>query len=163
MLLTGGIGFSGQILHFGIMDELIFPAYPLRTESRDGQDFVWDDIRKKWVVLQKEEYVRQLLVHFLVEEKKVSRSLISIEKEIRYQNLRKRFDLVVFDRTGKPFILCEVKAPDVPLTQDTLNQIARYNATIQAPHLLLTNGCQLLFFSLSPEGKYLFKKSGWLD
>ena len=145
------------------MNKLIFPAYSLKTESRNGQDFVWDEIRRKWIVLQKEEYVRQLLVHFMIKEKKVSRSLISIEKEIRYKNLRKRFDLVVFDQMGKPFILCEVKAPDVPLTQDTLNQIARYNVNIHAPHLLLTNGCQLLFFSLSQEGKYLLKKTGWLD
>ncbi|MDX2248865.1 MAG: type I restriction enzyme HsdR N-terminal domain-containing protein [Bacteroidia bacterium] len=137
---------------------LIFPSYKLKTEIRGNQEYVWDIIRKKWILLQKEEYIRQLLVHYLIEEKQVSRVLISVEKEILYNELRKRFDVVVFNREGKPHILCEVKAPDIPLAQDTLHQIARYNAVIKAPHLLITNGQNLLFFSQTEAGKYIQKK-----
>lgn len=141
---------------------LIFPLFDLKTEIREDQEFVWDIIRKKWIVLQKEEYVRQLLVHFLIENKGISRALISVEKEIRYNELRKRFDVVVFDTNGNPLILCEVKAPEITLTQDTLHQIARYNVVIQAPHLLITNGLNLLFFSQTQEGKYIQNKT-WMS
>ncbi|MEZ4771742.1 MAG: type I restriction enzyme HsdR N-terminal domain-containing protein [Bacteroidia bacterium] len=141
---------------------LVFPLYNLKTEIREGQEFVWDIIRKKWIVLQKEEYIRQLLVHYMIEVKGISRVLISLEKEIQYNELRKRFDVVVFDKEGKPLILCEVKAPEVPLTQDTLHQIARYNVVIQAPHLLITNGLNLLFFSQAEDGKYVQNKD-WLS
>jgi len=142
--------------------DLMFPAYPLKTEWREGQEYIWGIIRKKWFVHQPEEYVRQILLHWMIKEKNVSASLISVEKEIRYLKLRKRFDVVVYDKKGKAFILCECKAPAVPLSQDTLNQIARYNANIQAPHLLLTNGMELLFFSLE-EGKYVHKVAGWWE
>lgn len=140
--------------------DLLFPAYPIKIEMREGRKSIWGVIRKRWFVLQPEEYVRQSLLHWMIEDKGVSASLISVEKEIKYLKLRKRFDVVVYDKKGKAFILCECKAPGVPINQDTLNQIARYNATIQAPHLLLTNGQELLFFSLEG-GKYLHKSSGW--
>ncbi|MEZ4829137.1 MAG: type I restriction enzyme HsdR N-terminal domain-containing protein [Bacteroidia bacterium] len=139
----------------------IFPDYPLKKEIRDGQEYVWDIIRKKWISLQKEEYIRQLLIHFLINKKGISASLISVEREIQYNNLRKRFDVVVFDSNAKPLILCEVKASDVTISQDTLQQIARYNKVIQAPHLLITNGIVLLFFSLTEEGRYMLQKN-WL-
>ena len=138
----------------------IFPPYSLRTEWREDQEYIWGLIRKRWFVHQPEEVVRQCLLHWMIQEKEVSASLISVEKEIKYLKLRKRFDVVVYNREGKAFILCECKAPDVPLSQDTLNQIVRYNTTIQAPHLLLTNGRELIFFSLE-EGKYVHKPAGW--
>lgn len=123
---------------------------------------IWGIIRKKWYVLQPEEWVRQALLDWMIREKGISAPLISVEKEIRYLKLRKRFDVVVYDKAGKAFILCECKAPEVPLSQDTLNQIARYNTSIRAPHLLLTNGMQLLFFSLEG-GKYVHRREGWFE
>lgn len=140
--------------------DLIFPPYPLKTELQEDQEYIWGLIRKRWFVHQPEEYIRQLLLHWMIQEKGVSASLISVEKEIKYLKLRKRFDVVVYDKQGKAFILCECKAPDVPLSQDTLNQIVRYNVSIQAPHLLLTNGRELVFFSLE-NGQYIHKPSGW--
>lgn len=143
--------------------EMAFSQYPLPIEQREGQDFVWDIIRKKWVVLQPEEEVRQALLHYLIQDRNVAPGRIGVEREIRYNQMRRRFDLVIFDKYGNPFVLCECKAPEVPLSQDTLNQIARYNASIQAPHLLLTNGPVLLFFSLQEDGKYHFQKTGWYE
>lgn len=142
---------------------MALPKYPLKIQTVDEQKQVWDFLRKKWVVLTPEEEVRQYLLHYLVEEKGVSIPLIAIEREIKYYKLRKRFDVVVFDGNGKPFIICECKAPGVKLSQDVIYQIARYNATLQAPHLLLTNGKGLLFFSVNEEGKYDFREDGWFE
>lgn len=137
--------------------------YTLKIQTVDEQKQVWDFLRKKWVALTPEEEVRQHLLHYLVSEKNVSPALIAIEREIRYYKLRKRFDVVVFDGNGKPFIICECKAPAVKLSQEVLYQIARYNATLQAPHLLLTNGKGLLFFSMNEGGKYDFREEGWFE
>lgn len=144
-------------------EALIFPPYDIPLETAEDKQWIYDVIRRKWVVLQPEEWVRQHLVHYLVRAKQVSPGLISVEKEIRYRDLRKRFDVVVFDQKGKPFILCEVKAPQIPVNQDTLNQIARYNETLQAPHLLLTNGLMLAFFSQQTDGSYAFQPGGWWE
>lgn len=144
-------------------EELIFPPYDIPLETAADKQWIYDVIRRKWVVLQPEEWVRQHLVHYMVRAKGVSPNLISVEKEIRYRDLRKRFDVVVFDRKGQPFVLCEVKAPQVPVNQDTLNQIARYNESLQAPHLLLTNGLMLAFFSRQEDGSYAFQSDGWWE
>ncbi|WNJ16000.1 type I restriction enzyme HsdR N-terminal domain-containing protein [Pontibacter sp. G13] len=146
-----------------MMEELIFPAYPLHTHEEDGQTYIWDIIRKKWMVLQPEEWVRQHLVHFLILDRQVSKNRISVEKEIRYLKQRKRFDVVVYDAYGKPFILCECKAPEVPIKQAAFHQVARYNQQIQAPHLLLTNGKVFYFFSLAEDGSYALQENAWYE
>lgn len=137
--------------------------YPLRVETREEALWVWDMIRKKWVRLTPEEHVRQQTIHFMVKEKEVSPGLIGVEKGIAYHEMEKRFDLVVFDRTAQPFILCECKAPSVALSEETLRQAARYNMTLQAPHILITNGANWLFFSLDPKGTYQHQPSGWWE
>ena len=139
--------------------KLIFPDYPVQIESRDGKPHIWGIIRKKWLVLQKEEYIRQLLIHYLVEERKLSMARISVEKEIRYLGMRRRFDLVVYDKYGTPWMLCECKAPDIPISQATLHQIARYNMSLQAPYLLVTNGEGLWIFGKNEDGKYILEES----
>ena len=73
--------------------------------------------------------------------------------------MRRRFDVVVFDQHGKPWMLCECKAPDVPITQATLHQIARYNSTLQAPYLLVTNGEGLWIFGRNESGEYVLEES----
>ncbi|RMG23215.1 MAG: type I restriction enzyme HsdR N-terminal domain-containing protein [Bacteroidetes bacterium] len=141
--------------------QFAFPPYPLRRQQRDGKQYVWDVLRKKWLVLSPEEFVRQQLVHYLLHEKGVSAALIAIEKEIRFHRLKKRLDVLVFDAEGKPFILCECKAPEVKLGQNTLHQIARYNVGLQAPHLLITNGLELWFFSKNEAEQYELQAGGW--
>lgn len=142
----------------------VFPEYTLKTEQREAETFVWDGLRKKWLLLTPEEYVRQQLVHYLIDQKQVSPALMGIEKEIMYNGQRKRLDLVVFDQEAHPLVLCECKAPEVPLSQQTLHQIARYNQSLQASHLLITNGWSWLFFSRSADtGQYHHNPSGWLD
>lgn len=137
------------------------PQYPLKIEEREGIDYVWDHIRKKWLQLTPEEYVRQQLIEFLIREKNIAPSLIGIEKGLRYNKMAKRLDVLVFDQEGKPFILCECKAPSVKLSQETLYQVARYNVTLNAPHIVITNGASFLFFSRGEKGNYEFKENAW--
>lgn len=139
--------------------ELIFPDYPLRIEHRDGKAHIWGIVRKKWLVLQKEEYIRQLLICYLVEERGLSLGRMSVEKEIKYQGMRRRFDVVVYDKHGKPWMLCECKAPEVPIDESTFHQIARYNSTLQTPYLLLTNGAVLWLFGRNESGSYVLEES----
>ncbi len=134
------------------------PRYSLHTEESEEQVMVFDPIRKAWFVFQPEEEVRQHLIQFLIREKGISPNLISVEKEIAYRGTRRRFDVVVFDRNGSPDIVCECKAPEVAITQDTVNQIARYNTVLKAPHLLLTNGKGLIVFSIQEGGKFVINK-----
>lgn len=138
---------------------LIFPDYPLRIEHQEGKAHIWGLVRKKWLVLQKEEYVRQLLICYLVEERGLSMGRMSVEKEIRYQGMKRRFDLVVYDKQGQPWMLCECKAPDVPINQTALHQIARYNSVLQTPYLLVTNGAGLWIFKRNDAGEYLLEES----
>jgi len=137
--------------------------YSLRTDHINGIPFVWDIVRKKWVKLSGEEHVRQQLLHYLIYKRGVARGRIGVEKQIMYNNMIKRFDVVVFDHEAKPWILCECKGPDVAIRPDTIHQVARYNQTLQAPHILLTNGKTWLFFSKNEKGRYQFRESGWLE
>jgi Type I restriction enzyme R protein N terminus (HSDR_N) len=134
--------------------EWIFPPYPISTEERDGETYVWDPIRRKWLVRQPEEWVRQHLICYLVLDRKVSRARIGVEKEIRYRDLRKRFDVVIFGPRGEAHMLCECKAPEIELTEDTIHQALRYNHSLDAPHLLITNGKRLLIYSRDTEGRF---------
>ncbi len=141
----------------------MLPKYELRTKYEDDKPWIWDQIRKKWLVWQPEEAVRQQLICYLTEEKNISPALIGVEKEVKYHKIRKRFDLVVFDRNGVPFILIECKAPEVQITKAALQQVAMYNATLEAPYLLLFNGHQWAFFSKDDQGIFQFVPRGWYD
>ena len=134
--------------------DLIFPDYPLKIELREGKPHIWDIIRRKWLVLQKEEYVRQLLIHYLIEAKGYPKGLMAVEKEVRYLDSRRRFDVVVYDKHGQPWMLCECKSPDVPFSDAVLHQIARYNQEMQAPFLLITNGSGCWVFERDESGAY---------
>jgi len=120
----------------------------LSTQVQDGKPLVFDPIRKKQVVLQPEELVRQLLIQYFLIQKSVSRSLIAVERQIQVLNHTRRFDLLVFNSKGNPDLLVECKAPDIPLTQDVFDQIARYNYAFKVPYLLVCNGMESIFFEV---------------
>ncbi|MFI5221992.1 MAG: type I restriction enzyme HsdR N-terminal domain-containing protein [Bacteroidia bacterium] len=113
-------------------------------KSVENTNYIFDIIRKKFVVLTPEENVRQHLLWYLIHEKKYSASLIAVEKGLRLHGMKKRFDLLVFDRSGKPRLLAECKAPEVKLTQKVFEQIANYNRKFRVRALLVTNGIQHL-------------------
>jgi len=121
---------------------LNFPAIEARTKAEGERTLIFDSIRKKYVVLTPEEWVRQHLIHYLIMEKDYPAMLISVEKPLKYARVDKRSDVLVSDRNGQPLMLAECKAPDVAITQKVFEQIAIYNLTIQAPCLMITNGLQ---------------------
>ena len=112
------------------MRPLNFPAYDFRFKSNENNVHIFDVIRKKFVVLQPEEWVRQHTVHYLMEGKHYPKSLINIEKQLKINSLKKRYDIVVFNSKGEIEILVECKAPEVKITQEVFDQIARYNLSL---------------------------------
>ena len=122
------------------MLELTLPAFDYKVKKQSGAVMIFDVIRKKYVVLTPEEWVRQHVVHYLTEVKNVPAALLAIEREIDLYGLRRRFDVVAFDREGKPWLLVECKAPTVPLTRQVFDQAFRYNMTLEAPYVAITNG-----------------------
>jgi type I site-specific restriction-modification system R (restriction) subunit len=117
-----------------------FSIYDFRTEDREGKKFIFDEVRKRFVPLTSEEWVRQHVLHYLIYDKKFSKSLIAVERGIQLNGLRKRFDVVVFGREGKPVIIVECKASEEKLNEKVFEQIARYNLSLQVDYLWISNG-----------------------
>jgi len=141
------------------MQELNFPSYSFRIKSSENKTLIFDIIRKKYVILTPEEWVRQHVILFLIEEKKYPVSLIAVEKQLKINSLSKRTDVVVFNRKGTPEILIECKAPTVAINQQTFDQIARYNLTAKSNYLMVTNGLNHYFCQIDFEKEtYIFLK-----
>ncbi len=134
---------------------MIFPEYDIVISTESEIRKVWDISRKKWIIYTPEEEVRQHLLHYLVREKGIPLSMIAVEKEIKLYKRKKRFDIVVFDKSGNPLILCECKAPEIDITQQTVYQIGEYNVVLKAPFLLITNGLKLFFYRLDENGAFV--------
>ncbi len=113
---------------------------------------IFDEKRRQWVILTPEEWVRQNVFQWLVQDLKYPQEMIAVEKEIRLFDLVKRFDLLVYDKDFQPWMMVECKAQSVPLTQQTLMQVLRYNIAIPVPYLLIINGLQAMAFN-KVEGK----------
>lgn len=141
------------------IQQLNFPFYSFRFQQKDNKTFIFDEIRKKFVVLQPEEWVRQHVIRFLIEEKKYPKSLINVEKELIINGLSKRYDVVVYRNTGEIFLMVECKAPAVAITQTTFDQIARYNLSLKSRNLMITNGLHHYYCQMNyEENKYVFMK-----
>jgi hypothetical protein len=139
------------------MQKLNFPTYTFRFKNSENKVAIFDAIRKKFVILTPEEWVRQNVVQFLLEEKKYPKSYINVEKVIKINGLTKRYDIVVFQPNGQLFLLVECKAPEVSISQNTFDQIARYNIVLEAEYLMVTNGLNHYFCQMDFENeKYLF-------
>lgn len=121
---------------------LNLPSYPLRIKQENTGTYIFDEIRKKFLLLTPEEWVRQHLVQFLIRDKKYPRSLIKLEGGLKLNSLQKRSDILLFNNLGEKILLVECKAPAVRITQDTFDQIARYNFIHRVHWLLVSNGLQ---------------------
>lgn len=124
------------------MHKLNFPEYQFKVKNSENKRLIFDKIRKKYMVLTPEEWVRQHVISYLLVEKKYPISLVAVEKQLELNKLKKRFDVLVFQSNGKPNIIVECKAPNVNITQETFDQIARYNMSLNADYLMVTNGMQ---------------------
>ena len=139
------------------MRKLNFQLYHFRFKNSENKVSIFDAIRKKFIILTPEEWVRQHVVQFLLEEKKYPHSLINVEKVLKVNGLRKRYDVVVYSPDGSIFILIECKAPEIKIAQATFDQIARYNMTMKASFLMVTNGLNHYFCQMDFENeKYHF-------
>lgn len=135
------------------MFKLNLPDFNLTIRKEDGKVWIFDMIRKKYIVLTPEEWVRQHFIHYLVNELKYPKTLFRIEGSLSYNKLQKRSDIVIHDRDGKPWMLVECKAPNIKLTQKAFNQVAVYNMTIGARFVAVTNGMVQYCFEASVGGR----------
>ncbi|KGE85334.1 type I restriction enzyme HsdR N-terminal domain-containing protein [Phaeodactylibacter xiamenensis] len=112
----------------------------LRVKRQADKRLIFDRIRKKWLVLQPEEMVRQLILEYLLQERGYNSNRISMERGLKVNTLDRRFDLLVYDKEVKPYLLIECKAPQVKISQAVFEQVSWYNSSLQVPYLMVTNG-----------------------
>jgi hypothetical protein len=135
------------------VQKLNFPQFEYRFKSTENKVSIFDVIRKKFIVLQPEEWVRQHCVHYLINEKKYPKSLINVEKELNINGLKKRYDIVIFNSNGSILLIVECKSYDITINQDTFDQIARYNLALNAEFLMVTNGINHYYCQMDTEAE----------
>jgi type I site-specific restriction endonuclease len=139
------------------MQILNFPPLELAVRQHNGRNEIYDPVRKKYILLIPEEWVRQHVIAYLVKEKQVPLNLIAVEKTLKINTLTKRFDVVVFDRNAKPLMLIECKAPGIRVNESVFDQAARYNLSLKAGLFLITNGIEHYCCRIDFENKlYIF-------
>lgn len=124
------------------MQKLNLPEYEFRIKTEDSKSFIFDAVRKKSIVLTPEEWVRQNFIRYLINEKNYPESLMAVEKKILVNQKQRRFDLVVYSRSGTPLLVAEFKAPDVKISQETFDQVVRYNMALRVKRVVVSNGMQ---------------------
>ena len=122
------------------MEKLNLPTYNFNIKLEGQRKLIFDSIRKKYVVLTPEEWVRQNFISYLVEDKNYPRGLIAVEKKVDVNRMPQRSDIVLYNNKAEPIMIVECKAASVKISQDTFNQVARYNMKLQVPYLVVTNG-----------------------
>ncbi len=121
---------------------LNLPQYPFRLKQEGETMYIFDEIRKKFLVLTPEEWVRQHFIQFLIKEKKYPRSLIKLEGGLKLNSLQKRTDILLFNTAGEKIVLVECKAPSVKISQAVFDQVARYNFVHRVKFIVVSNGLQ---------------------
>lgn len=122
------------------MIRIEYPSFPFRIREEEGKEFIFDELRKLWVRLTPEEWVRQNFLQYLVQVMQYPASLIAIERELKLGELKKRFDVLVYNRQHQPWMMVECKAMEVNLDEAVLQQVLRYNIAVPVPFLVITNG-----------------------
>ncbi|MFK7833497.1 MAG: type I restriction enzyme HsdR N-terminal domain-containing protein [Winogradskyella sp.] len=135
------------------MQDLNFPKFEYRFKSTENKVSIFDVIRKKFIILQPEEWVRQHCVHYLITDKNYPKSLISVEKELTINGLKKRYDIVIFNSDGSIHLIVECKSHNIKIDQTTFDQIARYNLVLNATYLMVTNGLNHYYCEMDMENE----------
>lgn len=135
------------------MVTLNLPHYPFKLKEEGNKVYIFDEIRKRYLFLTPEEWVRQHVIQYLIIYKLYPRSLIKIETSLVFNTMLKRSDIVVLDKNAKPFLLVECKAPHIKITQKTIDQAARYNTSYSARYVVLTNGIDVISCSIDHQNK----------
>jgi Type I restriction enzyme R protein N terminus (HSDR_N) len=131
------------------MIKIEYPPYQPKIKEEEGREFIFDEFRKRWVLLTPEEWVRQNFLQYLTQTKKYPASLIAIEKEIKLGELKKRFDILIYDSNTKPWMVVECKEMNIALDKTVLDQVLRYNISLNVSYLVITNGTDCMAFSLN--------------
>jgi hypothetical protein len=138
-----------------LQEKLNFPDLDFRIVEDQGKLSIFDSLRRKFLILTPEEWVRQHMIGFLIQFHDYPKSLFALEKGVQYNRLQKRFDILIWDRQGKPYLLIECKAPHVTLSQKTMEQICIYNKEVNALFLGITNGIKHIFLAFDEKtGNY---------
>src|ERR1700712_1450021 len=132
---------------------LNLPPYPFKITDKNGQLTLFDEIRKRNIIITPEEWVRQHFVQYLIHQKKYPKTLIKLEGGHKLHGMPKRSDIVVFNPNGEKILLVECKAPSVPIGQKTFDQVARYNMVHKVNLLAVTNGLQHYYCRIDFEGR----------
>jgi hypothetical protein len=140
------------------MQTLNLPSYEFNIKNSDGRLLIFDALRRKFLVLTPEEWVRQNIIRYLIEEKKYPPGLISTEAGIKINTLQRRYDGLIYSKDKKPLVLLECKSPKIKINQSVFDQIFAYNTQIIAPYLLVTNGLQHFFLKKDESGKIKFEQ-----
>ncbi len=127
------------------MLKIEYPDHPFKIKEENDKEWIWDEVRKKWVRLTPEEWVRQNFIQFLVQQHKYPSSLMAVEKEILLEDIKKRCDIVLY-QAEKPWMIVECKEMNVVLDEAVLKQVLTYNMSIPVPYLIITNGTGLHIF-----------------
>jgi hypothetical protein len=127
------------------MVKIDYPPHDFKMKMENNREMIFDELRKTWLKLTPEEWVRQNFVRFLM-SKNYPSSLIALEKKIMVGEMSKRFDIVIYNREHHPWMMVECKSMDIPLTEEVLNQVLRYNIAIPVEFLVITNGTSCMTF-----------------
>lgn len=134
------------------MIKIEYPPYQYKIRNENGRDFIFDAIRKQWVILSPEEWVRQNFLQYLLSVKGYPQALIAVEKEIRLGELNKRCDIVAYNANALPLLIVECKAMEVDITSRTIDQVIRYNMSLPVRYLVVTNGSYCFAYERGEEG-----------
>ena len=124
------------------MQKLNLPEYIFRIKQENAKQLIFDKIRKKFIVLTPEEWVRQNFIEYLKNEKKYPAALMAVKKQVIVNGKQRRFDLLIYSRKGQPRLIAEFKSPDVKITQETFDQVVRYNMALCVEKVIVSNGLQ---------------------
>ena len=125
-----------------------FGKYQFKLKREDQQDYIWDIVRQKWIMLYPEEKVRKLWLHYLIYDKKYSPSLIQVEKKLVINGLTKRIDIAIYNQELNPVMIIECKAPNIPIDESVMEQLIRYNQHYRCERLIVSNGNTHLGFEV---------------
>ena len=122
------------------MIKIEYPSYQPKIKKEADKEFIFDEVRKRWVRLTPEEWVRQNFLQYLIQVKKYPATLIAVEKQIQLYDLKKRFDIVVYDKNSQPWMIVECKAMEVRLGEAVISQVLSYNLSLRVQYVVYTNG-----------------------
>lgn len=138
-----------------------YPEPQFRMKNEKGKQYIFDTIRKIWLLLTEEEWVRQNFVNYLITKLNYPSTVIALEKEFLLNDLKKRFDILVYDKDHKPWMLVECKEPKLGLNEDVLQQVLRYNISVPVEYIVITNGNTTVGWRKEKELKLLEEMPEW--